>query len=59
MRLASFHFNAATGTLAPVPEMKDCRYQGDDVPEPPVEGRNIPDYWIRPPQVLSAPHGSS
>ena len=22
-------------------------------PEPPVEGRNIPDYWIRPPQQLS------
>jgi photosystem II stability/assembly factor-like uncharacterized protein len=33
------------------------RYQSDDVPEPPVEGRNIPDYWIRPPQVLSARAG--
>src|SRR6186713_390230 len=29
------------------------RYRSDDTPEPPVEGRNIPDYWIRPPQVLS------
>ena len=26
------------------------RYSSDDPPEPPVEGRNIPDYWIRPPQ---------
>jgi nucleotide-binding universal stress UspA family protein len=33
------------------------RYRSDDVPEPPVEGRNIPDYWIRPPQVLSAQPG--
>ena len=33
------------------------RYRSDDVPEPPVEGRNIPDYWIRPPQVLSAEAG--
>ena len=29
----------------------------DDPPEPPVEGRNIPDYWIRPPQALSAGAG--
>jgi nucleotide-binding universal stress UspA family protein len=33
------------------------RYRSDDAPEPPVEGRNIPDYWIRPPQVLSAQPG--
>jgi len=33
------------------------RYRSDDVAEPPVEGRNIPDYWIRPPQVLSAQPG--
>ena len=33
------------------------RYRSDDVPEPPVEGRNIPDYWIRPPQTLSASAG--
>jgi hypothetical protein len=33
------------------------RYRSDDAPEPPVEGRNIPDYWIRPPQPLSAAAG--
>ena len=29
------------------------RYSSADEPEQPVEGRNIPDYWIRPPQTLS------
>jgi len=33
------------------------KYSSDDVPEPPIEGRNIPDYWIRPPQLLSAAAG--
>ncbi len=33
------------------------RYQSDDPPEVPVEGRNVPDYWIRPPQALSAQAG--
>ena len=33
------------------------RYTSDDRPEPPVEGRNIPDYWIRPPRKLSAEAG--
>ena len=33
------------------------RISSDDAPEPRVEGRNIPDYWIRPPQVLSAAPG--
>jgi photosystem II stability/assembly factor-like uncharacterized protein len=33
------------------------RYQSDGPPEPPVEGRNIPDYWIRPPQALSGQPG--
>ena len=33
------------------------RYASDDRPEPPVEGRNIPDYWIRPPQRLSTEAG--
>jgi photosystem II stability/assembly factor-like uncharacterized protein len=33
------------------------RYRSDDTPEPPAEGRNIPDYWIRPPQVLSTAPG--
>jgi len=33
------------------------KYSSDDVPEAPIEGRNIPDYWIRPPQVLSATAG--
>jgi photosystem II stability/assembly factor-like uncharacterized protein len=33
------------------------RHSSDDRPEPPVEGRNIPDYWLRPPQTLSARAG--
>ncbi len=33
------------------------RYASDDPPEAPVPGRNIPDYWIRPPQPLSAEAG--
>ena len=33
------------------------RYSSDDEPEPPLEGQNAPDYWPRPPQVLSADAG--
>jgi hypothetical protein len=33
------------------------RYASEDPPEKPVEGRNIPDYWIRPPQALSTAAG--
>ncbi len=33
------------------------RFSSDDPPEQPIEGRNIPDYWIRPPQSLSAQPG--
>jgi photosystem II stability/assembly factor-like uncharacterized protein len=33
------------------------RFRSDDEPEVPLEGRNIPDLWIRPPQVLSAEPG--
>jgi photosystem II stability/assembly factor-like uncharacterized protein len=33
------------------------RYSSGDPPERPVEGRNIPDYWIRAPQPLSARAG--
>ena len=33
------------------------RFRSDDEPEAPLEGRNIPDFWIRPPQVLSAQPG--
>lgn len=33
------------------------RYTSNDPPEPPVEGRNIPDYWIRPPQQVSTAAG--
>jgi hypothetical protein len=33
------------------------RYASDDQPEPPLEGQNVPDYWPRPPQVLSAEAG--
>ena len=34
------------------------RFSSADPPTPPIEGRNIPDYWIRPPQVLSAEAGA-
>jgi hypothetical protein len=33
------------------------RFASGDPPEEPVAGRNIPDYWIRPPQPLSAAAG--
>jgi photosystem II stability/assembly factor-like uncharacterized protein len=33
------------------------RYSSADEPEPPLEGQNVPDYWPRPPQVLSAEAG--
>jgi photosystem II stability/assembly factor-like uncharacterized protein len=33
------------------------RFSSDDRPEEPLAGRNIPDYWIRPPQVLSSALG--
>jgi photosystem II stability/assembly factor-like uncharacterized protein len=33
------------------------RFASDDPPEPPVEKRNIPDYWIRPPQTLGTRAG--
>jgi photosystem II stability/assembly factor-like uncharacterized protein len=33
-------------------------HASDDPVEAPVEGRNTPDYWLRPPQVLSAKAGT-
>jgi hypothetical protein len=33
------------------------RYSSDDPPEPLVEGRNSPDYWIRPHQPLARTRG--
>jgi len=32
-------------------------FSSDDEPEPPLKGQNVPDYWPRPPQVLSAEAG--
>jgi len=32
-------------------------FSSTDQPEPPVDGRNIPDYWIRPDRALSASAG--
>jgi hypothetical protein len=32
-------------------------YSSGDPPEQPIEGRNIPDYWIRPPQRLRTDAG--
>ncbi len=33
------------------------RYSSRDVPDPPVEGRNTPDYWLRAPQALGTSPG--
>jgi photosystem II stability/assembly factor-like uncharacterized protein len=33
------------------------RYSSDDPEDSPIPGRNIPDYWIRPPQRLAATPG--
>jgi hypothetical protein len=33
------------------------RHSSADEPEPPLEGQNVPDYWPRPPQLLSAEAG--
>ena len=61
---AIVHYFLKTAAVGPVTlEVADAagsvvrRYRSDDAPEPLVEGRNIPDYWIRPPQVLSAQAG--
>ncbi|MEI6668174.1 MAG: glycoside hydrolase [Acidobacteriota bacterium] len=58
----SYHLN--TDAAGPVTlEILDAAgrtvraYSSADTPEPPVAGRNIPDYWIRPPQELSAAAG--
>ena len=57
----AYHLKAAARQVAL--EVRDAagrlvrRYASDDAPVPPVEGRNIPDYWIRPPQALSTAPG--
>jgi photosystem II stability/assembly factor-like uncharacterized protein len=33
------------------------RFASTDTPAPPIPGRNIPDYWIRPPQVVRSEAG--
>lgn len=33
------------------------RFASDDPPRPPLEGQNVPEYWIRPEQRLSAEPG--
>jgi photosystem II stability/assembly factor-like uncharacterized protein len=33
------------------------RFASTDPPEPPLEGQNVPSYWLRPPEVLSANAG--
>ncbi len=33
------------------------KFSSDDPPQAPIAGRNIPDYWIRPPRTLSASVG--
>ncbi len=60
---ATLHYHLARAASRVVLEMTDAsgrvvrRFASDDPAEPPVEGRNIPDYWIRPPQALSAAPG--
>jgi hypothetical protein len=57
---AILHYHLAADATGPVSlEIVDAQgktvrmYSSADEPQPPVPGRNIPDYWIRPPQVLS------
>ena len=60
---AVLHYHLAAAASRVVLEVVDesgrlvRRYASDDPVEPPVGGRNIPDYWIRPPQRLSAAPG--
>jgi len=60
---AILHFHLRSAAKQVVLEVRDGsgrlvrRYASDDPPEPPVAGRNIPDYWIRPPQPLSVEPG--
>jgi len=56
---AIVHYYLKTAARGPVTlEVLDAqggvvrRYSSEDPPEPVVEGRNIPDYWIRPHQPL-------
>lgn len=46
----TIEIRTASGTLVRT-------YSSEDLPEPLVEGRNIPDYWIRPPQRLRTDAG--
>jgi len=61
---AIVHYFLKAGATGPVTlEIVDAAgtvvrsYRSTDPPEPPAEGRNIPDYWIRPPQALSSAAG--
>lgn len=56
---AILHYSLKAAARGPVTlEILDAQgsvirsYSSDDPPEPLVEGRNIPDYWIRPAQPL-------
>ncbi|MEZ4417590.1 MAG: glycoside hydrolase [Gemmatimonadota bacterium] len=61
---AILHYYLGQGVRGPVTlEILDQadrvvrRYSSDDAPEPPLEGQNVPAYWPRPPQTLSAQPG--
>ena len=61
---AIVHYYLRTAARGPVAlEIRDARgalvrrYSSDDPAEPLVEGRNTPDYWIRPHRALSSAAG--
>ncbi|MBU21983.1 MAG: glycoside hydrolase [Acidobacteria bacterium] len=61
---AILHYYLANDARGPVTlEILDAEgglvrsYSSDDQPEPPLEGQNVPDYWPRPQQLLSAEAG--
>ena len=57
------HYHLSQAAAPVLLEVRDAagrlvrRFSSEDAREPPVPGRNLPDYWIRPPQVLSAARG--
>jgi hypothetical protein len=48
--LAAYHYDAQTGTLAPRPELKDCRYDSDnsDATAPAAAGERVAQYQQLP-----------
>jgi photosystem II stability/assembly factor-like uncharacterized protein len=60
---AVLHYRLAAAARRVTLELHDARgrlvrrYASDEAPKEPVPDRNVPDYWLRPPQRLSAEAG--